>query len=99
MEVELARIDAGGEREVIRSVRTNADGRTDGPLLADGDMEPGVYELVFALGAYYANQGVELPDPPFLDRVPLRFGIADPESHYHVPLLASPWSFGTYRGS
>ena len=99
MEIELARVDAGGGRRVLRRVWTNGDGRTDGPLLAGGEFEPGVYELVFAVGAYYAGQGVELTAPPFLDQVPLRFGIADPDSHYHVPLLASPWSYGTYRGS
>jgi 5-hydroxyisourate hydrolase len=99
MDVELARLGPGTERRALRSVRTNADGRTDAPLLADAELQPGVYELVFAVGPYYAARGADLPDPPFLDRVPLRFGIADPDAHYHVPLLASPWSYATYRGS
>ena len=99
MGVELFRLGPGAERRSIRSVATNSDGRTDAPLLADAELEPGVYELVFGVGAYYAEQGAGLPDPPFLDQVPLRFGIADAGAHYHVPLLTSPWSYSTYRGS
>ena len=89
----------GRERALLKTARTNADGRLDAPLLADGEMAPGIYELVFAVGEYFARQGTPLSDPPFLDEVPIRFGIADPAAHYHVPLLISPWSYATYRGS
>jgi 5-hydroxyisourate hydrolase len=96
--VELWRLDAGGEhRTLLTTATTNADGRTDRPLLASGELEVGVYELVFAVGAYFA--AVAAPQPPFLDRVPVRFGVADPATHYHVPLLVSPWAYSTYRGS
>jgi 5-hydroxyisourate hydrolase len=92
----------GGEgeaRTLLRTVRTNTDGRTDLPLLSGDEMRAGVYELVFAVGEYFMSRGVPLPAPPFLDRVPVRFGIADPYAHYHVPLLVSPWAYSTYRGS
>ena len=99
LRVELARLDrATGERTVLRELRTNNDGRTDRPLLADDELTAGIYEIVFEVGAYFAESG-ERGDPPFLDRVPIRFGIADADAHYHVPLLASPWSYSTYRGS
>ena len=97
MQVELYRFE-NGERHVIKTIRTNDDGRTDEPLLPEAEFESGEYEIVFSVAEYFAG-GSELPDPPFLDRVPVRFGIADPESHYHVPLLVSPWSYSTYRGS
>ena len=98
LRVELFRLDPSGEgRSLLKEVRTNADGRTDAPLLGDEELTGGVYELVFAVGEYFAGEGI--PDPPFLGRVPVRFGIADPTSHYHVPLLVSPWSYSTYRGS
>jgi 5-hydroxyisourate hydrolase len=80
-------------------VRTNSDGRTDQPLLAGEVLLPGVYELVFRVGDYFAAQGSRLETPPFLSEVPVRFGIADAEGHYHVPLLTSPWAYSTYRGS
>jgi 5-hydroxyisourate hydrolase len=96
--IELWRLDPGGARELLKTVRTNADGRTDAPLLAD-DLAVGAYELVFAVGAYFAGQPVATSAPPFLDRVPVRFTIADPRAHYHVPLLVSPWAYSTYRGS
>ena len=95
--VELARLQ-GKRREVLERTRTNADGRTDGPLPAGGELARGVYELVFEVGEYFADLAPGV-DPPFLDRVPIRFGVADPGAHYHVPLLASPWSYSTYRGS
>ena len=97
MEIELARLEAG-ERQVIKTVRTNDDGRTDEPLLTEAEFEVGEYEIVFSVGECFAG-GSDTSDPPFLDRVPIRFGISDPESHYHVPLLTSPWSYSTYRGS
>jgi 5-hydroxyisourate hydrolase len=79
------------------AMRTNADGRTDAPLLEGDAFVAGVYELVFDIGAYFADG--DLPDPPFLGLVTVRFGVADPSSNYHVPLLASPWAYSTYRGS
>ena len=78
---------------------TNADGRTDEPLLAGAPLRIGMYEIAFHIGAYFAAKGVAAAIPPFLDVVPIRFAIAEPEGHYHVPLLASPWSYSTYRGS
>jgi 5-hydroxyisourate hydrolase len=89
----------GGEPERLKVVRTNADGRTDEPLLAPGELRAGAYELVFDVGAYFAGAGLASADEPFLGLVPVRFGIADPDASYHVPLLASPWSYSTYRGS
>jgi 5-hydroxyisourate hydrolase len=98
--LELWRLDpATGQRTQLATARTNADGRTDAPLLTEPVMVPGTYELIFALGDYFAAQGASTSDPPFLGRVPIRFGIADPTAHYHVPLLASPWAYSTYRGS
>jgi len=83
----------------LMSLQLNADGRADAPLLAGEAFLPGRYRLVFAVADYFRARGVELPEPAFLDEVPLDFGIADPDSHYHVPLLVSPWSYSTYRGS
>ncbi|HVA90343.1 MAG TPA: hydroxyisourate hydrolase [Chloroflexota bacterium] len=91
--------NAGGERRLLKATRTNVDGRLDAPLLEGPACEPGRYELIFAVGAYFAAQGVAVSEPPFLDEIPIRFGIADPEGHYHVPLLVSPWAYSTYRGS
>ncbi len=95
MMLELARLDENSERRVLKTARTNDDGRTDEPLLEEEGFERGVYEITFHVGEYFG----EGSDPPFLDRVPVRFGISDPNAHYHVPLLASPWSYSTYRGS
>ena len=94
LEIELFRIE-GDERRSLKAVRTNDDGRTDEPLLGEGEFGRGIYEIVFRVGGYFEEGG----DPPFLDHVPLRFGVSDPEAHYHVPLLTSPWSYSTYRGS
>ncbi|MGF1498432.1 MAG: hydroxyisourate hydrolase [Elainellaceae cyanobacterium] len=88
-----------GDRTLLKTTITNGDGRTDEPLLAEGGLTVGVYELVFVVGSYFAKTSEALPDPPFLNRVPIQFGIADANAHYHVPLLASPWSYSTYRGS
>ena len=90
---------SGGDRRHINTVATNADGRTDAPLLSGDAMEPGIYELTFHAGDYFRGAGVELADPPFLDRVVIRFGLADPAGNYHVPLLLSPYGYSTYRGS
>ncbi|MBS7539040.1 2-oxo-4-hydroxy-4-carboxy-5-ureidoimidazoline decarboxylase [Ancylobacter lacus] len=86
-------------RALLAEAVTNADGRTDAPLLGGGPLRAGRYELVFHIGAYFAGRGLDLPEPAFLDEVPLRFGIAEPEGHYHVPLVCTPWSYSTYRGS
>lgn len=96
--IDLFRLD-GSQRLGLGHFTTNADGRCDGPLLEGEALRPGVYELEFAIGDYFHRLGVPMPDPRFVDVVTLRFGIADPASHYHVPLLASPWSYSTYRGS
>jgi 5-hydroxyisourate hydrolase len=99
MEVKLQRLD-GAEAGTIATLTLNADGRSDGgPLLDAAAMAVGRYRLVFGVAAYFRSRGVELPEPPFLDEVPLDFGIADAAGHYHVPLLASPWAYSTYRGS
>jgi len=87
------------EGQPIKTLQLNSDGRADGPLLEGEALKPGRYRLVFEVAAYFRARGVALPDPPFLDEVPLDFGIADTGSHYHVPLLVSPWSYSTYRGS
>lgn len=84
---------------LLKRWHTNADGRVDEPLLQDEAFMPGVYELRYAAGAYFRSRGMALPDPAFLDEVRLRFGVADATQHYHVPLLLSPWSYSTYRGS
>ena len=94
--VELAEL--GASRVVTRAI-TNDDGRTDQPLIGGRPVPIGRYELSFAVGDYFAGRGVALSDPPFLDRIPLRFAVAEPEGHLHVPLLVTPWSYATYRGS
>ena len=100
MTIELWRLNAEGSgRTLLKTVRTNGDGRTGEPLLVEDELAAGVYELVFAVGEYFIAQGIATASPPFLDRVPIRFGIADAASHYHVPLLVSPWAYSTYRGS
>lgn len=96
--IELYELDAGGERLIVRAV-TNADGRTDQPLIGGRPVPIARYELRFQVGAYFAGRRIDLADPPFLDVVPLRFAVAEPEEHYHVPLLVTPWSYATYRGS
>jgi len=99
--VSVFRLEAGGERRLLASTLTNADGRCDAPLLEGEAFAAGCYELVFDTTAYFrkAPGGAELPDPPFVGEVVLRFGIAEAGQHYHVPLLVSPWSYSTYRGS
>jgi 5-hydroxyisourate hydrolase len=83
----------------IKTVHTNVDGRNAEPLLTEENMKVGQYQLVFHLAAYFTKLGTILPNPPFLEKAVIQFGMADATSHYHVPLLASPWSFTTYRGS
>lgn len=84
---------------LLCSATTNQDGRTDAPLLADDAFKSGIYQLVFHMGDYFIEAGLGAADPLFLDDIPIRFGISDADQHYHVPLLASPYSFSTYRGS
>lgn len=89
----------GKTTDLLRTAVTNADGRCDAPLLEGDDFRSGVYELLFDVGAYYAQRFPVLPDPPFLGEVVIRFGVAAPHEDYHVPLVMSPWSYSTYRGS
>jgi len=99
MAVRLHALDGTAGESALKSLVLNTDGRADGPLLEGPALQPGRYRLVFGVAAYFRGRGVALPEPPFLDEVVLDFGIADADSHYHVPLLASPWSYSTYRGS
>ncbi|RCS70423.1 hydroxyisourate hydrolase [Vibrio casei] len=96
--VKLFRITDQGS-QLIKTVTTNFDGRTDSPLLETADFEVGKYELIFYTASYFTQKGVDLGNVPFLDDISIRFGINDQNSHYHVPLLCSPYSFSTYRGS
>jgi hydroxyisourate hydrolase len=98
MRLALLRVEETGPT-LLASLVTNADGRCDAPLLQGEALLAGRYELRFHVAAYFAGRGVAMPDPPFLDVVTISFGVADPHGHYHVPLLASPWAYSTYRGS
>lgn len=98
VKVELWRIE-GEDRRLLRTARTNADGRLDAALLADGELEATVYELVFHAGDYFRQKGFKTAEPAFLELVPIRFGVSDKASHYHVPLLMAPGGYSTYRGS
>ena len=90
----------GGAATLVKRLELNQDGRNpDGPLLADAALQRGTYRLVFDVAGYFRRRGVALPEPSFLDQVSIDFGIAQPDQHYHVPLLVSPWSYSTYRGS
>ena len=97
--IELAELSDLGQSRVVARAVTNSDGRTDQPLIGGRPVPIGRYELAFHVGAYFADRGVPLSDPPFLDRIPLQFSVSDPEGHLHVPLLVTPWSYATYRGS
>jgi len=87
------------QRQHLLSTKTNDDGRCDAPLLADYKLQPGIYELDFHIGNYFAALGIAVPQPRFLDVVTIRIGVSDASAHYHVPLLVSPYSYSTYRGS
>ena len=89
----------GEERRLLKSAATNDDGRVDSPLLDGDDFKTGEYLLEFEAGSYFRARGTELAEPAFLDVLPIRFGIADVDAHYHVPLLISPYGYSTYRGS
>jgi 2-oxo-4-hydroxy-4-carboxy-5-ureidoimidazoline decarboxylase len=97
--VELVELSALGESRVVTRTLTNHDGRTDRPLIGGRPVPIGNYELRFSVASYFASRNVPLSDPAFLDSIPLRFSVADPEGHLHVPLLVTPWSYATYRGS
>jgi 2-oxo-4-hydroxy-4-carboxy-5-ureidoimidazoline decarboxylase len=97
--VELVELAALGESRVITRTVTNSDGRTDAPLIGGRPVPIGRYELRFSVGKYFAARSVPMSDPPFLDEIPLRFAVSEPEGHLHVPLLVTPWSYATYRGS
>lgn len=99
--IALWKLDADLEldsKTLLKTTKTNQDGRTDKPLLAGNEFQTGVYELVFGIGDYFASD-FDYPQPLFLDLIPIRFGISNIDAHYHVPLLVSPWSYSTYRGS
>jgi 5-hydroxyisourate hydrolase len=97
LRIDLVRIE-GENRQFLKTVVTNADGRTDAQILPAAEFEPGTYELVFHAGAYLDETGPAQEPPRFLDLIPIRFGMAEP-THYHVPLLLSPFGYSTYRGS
>ena len=98
MKVELYRFE-NGHRVHCLTARTNADGRTDSPLLSGDRIATGQYEITFAAGKYFRALGVVLTEPPFLDEIVVRFGIADAAANYHVPLLVSPYGYSTYKGT
>lgn len=99
MRIDLYEIE-NREHRLVTSVVTNDDGRIDqGPLISGTELRAGIYELVFHAGDYLRSTGIALPEPAFLDQIPMRFGIADTTAHYHVPLLISPYGYSTYRGS
>ena len=98
MRIELLHVN-GATRQTVGRFETNADGRCDTPLLDRDALEVGEWELAFHVAQYYRSRGVIMSDPPFLDVVTVRFGVASAEQNYHVPLLVSPWSYSTYRGS
>ena len=84
---------------MLKTTHTEENGRTEEPLLSGKEFAVGTYEIIFQVGAYFSSQEVGLADPPFLNEIPIRFTLADPDAHYHVPLLVSPWAYSTYRGS
>ncbi len=99
MRIEFLEAKPGGGWEKLADLMTNADGRTDAPVMSGETFRTGAFQLRFHVAAYFRARGIDLPDPPFLDIVPLHFGMAEPEGHYHVPLLCSPFAYSTYRGS
>jgi len=99
MAIELVELSELGASRVVTRAITNADGRTDRPLIGGRPVPIGRYELTFGVGDYFTRRHVVTSDPPFLDSIPLRFSVSEPEGHLHVPLLVTPWSYATYRGS
>jgi 5-hydroxyisourate hydrolase len=98
MRIDVATLDGPARRPVL-TTKTNRDGRPDGALLEGNDFTAGVWQLEFHVAEYFKSRGVKLSQPPFLDVVTVRFGVASPDEHHHVPLLVTPWSYSTYRGS
>ena len=98
IKIFLYRVSGNSHRKIAEAV-TNSDGRVDSPLLEGKAFKPGTYELIFFAGDYLDAQSTALPDPKFLDQIPIRFGMAEEDGHYHVPLLLSPFGYSTYRGS
>ena len=98
MQVQLF-VTQGDNAMLLQTLTLNSDGRTDAPLFDNATLQVGTYRLTFDVAGYFAARGVALPEPNFLGRVSLDFGVADAQAHYHVPLLVSPWSYSTYRGS
>jgi 5-hydroxyisourate hydrolase len=91
---------AGGNATLVKQFKLNSDGRNpDGPLYDNASLQKGTYRLVFDVAGYFSARGVQLPDPPFLDQVSIDFGVAHTDQHYHVPLVCTPWTYSTYRGS
>jgi 5-hydroxyisourate hydrolase len=97
VDIVLYRVESGLQE--LAHARTNADGRLDSPILEDKDFTAGTYQLLFRAGDYFRAQSLSLAEPLFVDEVVLRFGISQPDQHYHVPLLVSPFAYSTYRGS
>ncbi|MCT2537777.1 hydroxyisourate hydrolase [Aquibacillus koreensis] len=97
--IDLYRVEEDKGMTFIKSATTNKDGRLDHALLEAEELEHAIYQLVFHIGPYFRGRGVEIEDPLFLDQVPVQFGVNDPTTHYHVPLLVSPWGYQVYRGS
>jgi 5-hydroxyisourate hydrolase len=97
--IDFSLVEPDGRTRLIRTVTTGADGRSEPALLGPADMRVGRYELLFHVAAYFRASGMALPEPPFLEQVPVRFAIAEADAHYHVPLLVSPYGYVTYRGS
>ena len=98
MEVALYTTD-GDTATLVKRFTLNSDGRSDAPLYDNSSLKTGTYRLVFDVAGYFKQRGVKLPEPNFLNKVALDFGVAHADQHYHVPLLVSPWSYSTYRGS
>jgi len=98
MRIEFS-IWENGEYKLVKTVHTNSDGRTDGMILKPEETKVGQYQLMFYVSEYYEKQGMKLPDPPFVEVVPVRFSVFDTSQHYHVPMLCTPWTCTTYRGS
>jgi 2-oxo-4-hydroxy-4-carboxy-5-ureidoimidazoline decarboxylase len=99
IKLELIELSDLGQSRIVTRAITNSDGRTDQPLIGGRPVPIGRYELMFSVGDYFAARQVPMTDPPFLDLIPLRFSVSEPEGHLHVPLLVTPWSYATYRGS
>jgi 5-hydroxyisourate hydrolase len=99
MEIELWAIASIGQKQLVKTLYTNNDGRTDELLLNENEIKVGIYEICFYVSDYFKGYALSLPQPSFLTVVPVRFGIADASDRYHVPLLVSPWAYSTYRGS